>query len=106
MMGAVHENDTITSVRAIRKMGMTDAWCEVADVVLSASVAFLSRAVLHDDGRLMSNTPKSDRAKTVSNRNSATLNTALVESALSASEPKSSVTAKPRETYITMMLAP
>ena len=85
MMGAVHENDTSTSVNAMRNMLMSPL---VADALVSTAFAQLS-------GSLISNHPKNDRAKTTSSRNRKTLNTALVDMAFSVSLPKSAVTSSP-----------
>ena len=86
MMGAVHENDTSTNVKAMRKMLMSPL---VADALVSTLLAQLA-------GNLISNQPKNDRAKTTSSRNRKMLNTALVDMALSVSLPKRPVTQRPR----------
>ena len=85
MMGAVHENDTSTSVKAMRKM-------EIRPLVAEA---FESTALAHPSGNLISNHPKNDRAKTTSSRNRKMLNTALVDMAFSVSLPKTAVTSSP-----------
>ena len=85
MMGPVHEKDTSTSVKAIRKM-------DSKPLVL---LALLSTALDHLLGNLISNMPKNDRAKTTSSRHRKMLNTALVDRAFSALGPKIAVTIKP-----------
>ena len=96
MIGPVQENDTKASVNAIRKMLSNP-------VVLSD---FSSIFVDHDDGRVISNAPRNEAANTTNNRQKKILNTALVAKALRALAPKSNVTAKPSNTYITTMLRP
>ena len=86
MMGAVHENDTSTSVKAMRKMLISPL----------VSDAFVSTLLAHESGSLISNQPKKLRAKTTSSRNRKMLNTALVDMALSVSLPKTAVTSSPR----------
>ena len=85
MMGAVHENDTSTSVKAMRKM-------ERRPLVVEA---FVSTALAQLPGSLISNQPKNDRAKTTSKRNRKMLNTAFVDMAFSVSLPKTAVTSSP-----------
>ena len=84
-MGAVHENDTSTSVNAMRKM-------ESSPLVV---VALVSTLLAQLSGSLISNQPKNDRAKTTSSRKSRILNTALVDMALSVLLPKRAVTINP-----------
>ena len=86
MMGAVHENDTSTSVKAMRKMESRPL---VSDAFVSTELAQLS-------GNLISNQPKNDRANTTSSTNRKMLNTALVDMAFSVSEPKTAVTSNPK----------
>ena len=96
MIGPVHENDTNVRVKAMRKM-------------LSSPLVFsdfMSILLLHDDGSVISNAPKNEAANTMSSRQKKILNMALVERALRALAPKSSVTASPSTTYITTMDIP
>ena len=86
MMGAVHENDTNTRVKAMKKMLMRPL---VFEALVSTLLAQLS-------GSLISNHPKKERANTTSNRNRKMLNTAFVDMALRVSLPKSAVTNSPR----------
>ena len=86
MMGAVHENDTSTSVKAMRKMLSSPLVVE----------AFESTALAHESGSLISNHPKNDRAKTTNSRNRKMLKTAFVDMAFSVSEPKIPVTNSPK----------
>ena len=88
MMGPVQENDTSVSVNAMRKM-------------LSMPLVFSdfwSILLLHDDGCVISNAPKNEAANTMRSRQKNMLNTALVDRALSALAPKSSVTTRPSST--------
>ena len=85
MIGPVQEKLTNVSVKAIRKM-------ESRPLVLPA---FESTALLHFDGKRISNHPKKLSAKTTSNRKKKILNTALVAKALSDEAPKSTVISKP-----------
>ena len=96
MMGPVHENETSVRVNAMRNM-------------LSSPLAdsdLRSILLLHDEGRVISKAPKNDAAKTTRSRQKKMLNTALVDIALSAFAPNSSVTASPSTTYITTMDTP
>ena len=96
MIGPVHENDTKARVNAIRKMLRIP-------VVLPA---FSSTLFVHDEGSLISKPPRNDAPKTSNIRKKNTLNNAFVASLLSAAGPKSSVTAKPSNRYITTIDAP
>ena len=87
-MGPVHENDTSTSVKAMKKMLSRP-------VVLPAALSIL---LLHDAGNVISKAPKKEMAKTTSNRKKMMLHIALVDRALSALAPKASVTIKPMAT--------
>ena len=84
-MGAVQEKLTSTSVNAMRKMLSRPLVLE----------AFESTALAQRSGSLISNHPKNDSANTTSSRNRKILNTALVDSAFSVSEPKKAVTSSP-----------
>ena len=86
MIGPVQENDTSTSVNAIRKMLNRPL---VSEALVSTLLAQLS-------GSLISNQPKKLRANTTSNRKRNTLNTAFVDIAFSVSLPKSAVTSRPK----------
>jgi hypothetical protein len=88
MMGPVHEKDTSAKVNAIKKMLRRP-------VVASA---LLSTALLHFEGKVISNAPKNDAANTTSMRQKRRLNTALVERAFKALAPNIKVMAKPRVT--------
>ena len=88
MIGPVQEKDTNANVNAMRKM-------------LSKPVVFsalLSTALLHDEGKVISNAPKKEMANTTSIRKKKMLKMALVERALRALAPKSKVTNKPKAT--------
>ena len=86
IIGAVHENETSTSVKAMRKI-------ESNPLVFDA---FVSTAFAQLSGSLISNHPKNDSANTTNSTNKKILKTALVESALSVSEPKNAVTKRPK----------
>ncbi len=85
MIGPVQENDTSTSVNAMKKM-------LIRPVVRSA---LLSTPLLQREGSLMSNAPKNDMANTSRSRKNARLNTAFVARSLSLLAPKMSVIASP-----------
>ena len=88
MMGPVHEKDTSASVNAIRKM----------DSQPVAASDFWSALLTHEAGSVISKAPKKEAAKTTSSRQKKMLKTALVDSALRALAPKSSVTSSPSST--------
>ena len=88
IIGPVQEKDTSTKVKAIRKILTRPLVCE----------AFVSTLFAQLSGSLISNHPKKLQAKTTSNRNRNTLNTALVESEFSVSDPKMAVTNSPNPT--------
>ena len=88
MMGPVHEKDTNERVKAIRKMLRRPLVCS----------ALLSTALLHFDGRVISNAPKKEAANTTNIKKNRMLNTALVERAFKALAPKMSVMANPSVT--------
>ena len=96
IIGPVQENDTNDKVKAIRK-------------ILSSPVvrsALLSTALLHREGKVISNAPKNEAANTTSNKQKKILNTALVERSFNALAPNNKVMANPNTTYITTMEAP
>jgi hypothetical protein len=86
MMGAVHENDTNTNVKAMRKI-------DTSPVVFPALVSTLFAQL---SGSLISNHPKKLKAKTTSNRKMKILKTALVESELRVLGPNIAVTPMPK----------
>ena len=86
MIGAVQENDTSTSVNAIKNIEMRPVACEALE---STELAQLS-------GNLISNQPKNEKAKATSNANKKMLKTAFVESSLSLLGPKRAVMTKPK----------
>ena len=88
MIGPVHENDTITNVKAINKILRKP-------VVL---LDLLLRAVDHELGNVSSKAPKNEAAKITKMRKKMILTIALVLNALRAEAPKMSVTSKPRPT--------
>ena len=96
MMGPVHENETSTSVKAMKKM---------LRMPLERS-ALPSVAVLHLLGSLMSKAPKKEMAKSTSRAKKMRLKTALVAMSLSLPAPKMSVMAMPRPRKMTMMEKP
>ena len=96
IMGPVHENDTITSVNAMKNMLSKP-------VVRSAA---LSTLFDHESGSLILNMPKNEKANTTSSKKNTTLHTALVASALSESAPEIAVTTNPSARYMTMIDKP
>ena len=88
MIGPVHENETSTSVKAIRKM--------LSSPVVRSDCA--SIFVDHDEGSVSSKAPKKEAAKTTNNRAKKMLNHALVDRAFSALAPNNSVTSRPSTT--------
>ena len=96
MIGPVHENDTSTNVKAIKKM------LRMPDVVS----ALLSMRFVHDEGSTNSNAPKNDTANSTNNAKKMMLNTAFVDKSFSALAPKSPVMSSPMATYIIMIEAP
>ena len=96
MIGPVHENDTKARVNAIRNM--------LSNPVVLSDLA--STLFCQDEGNVISKAPKNEAANTTNNRQKKILNIALVARALRALAPKSNVTAKPSNTYITTMLKP
>src|SRR5690606_13484507 len=75
-IGPVHENDTMASANAMKNIPM-----------IPPRSACLSTLFAHELGKLMSNAPKNDAAKTTNIKKNITLNNTLVERALSASAP-------------------
>ena len=96
MIGAVHEKDTMTSVKAINKILRKPLVVR----------ALLSSAVDQESGRVISNRPKNESAKTTNKRKKKIFTTALVLSSFSADAPKRIVTNRPKPTYKIMMLRP
>ena len=86
MIGPVQENETSTSVNAIRKMLNRPL----------VSEAFASTLLAQLSGSLISNQPKKLRANITSKRKRNTLKTAFVDIAFSVSLPKSAVTSRPK----------
>ncbi len=87
-MGPVQEKETNDKVNAIRKM---------LSRPLVAS-ALLSTAVLHREGKVISNAPKKEASNSTSIWEMRMLNTALVECAFFSQATKKSVMAKPSVT--------
>ncbi len=88
MIGPVQLNDTMTSVKAMKRMERKPVVADdLADIF-----------VLHDDGSVSSKAPKNEAANTTRMRKKMILTTALVESALSADAPKMAVMSRPRPT--------
>ena len=88
MIGPVQENETSDKVNAIRNMLNRPVVCS----------ALLSTALLHFEGRVISNAPKNDAANTTSIRKKKILKTALVDKSFNALAPKISVMASPKAT--------
>jgi len=81
--GAVHENDTNTNVRAIKK---------IPEKLLV--LAFESTLLVQEEGNVISNAPKKDIPKTMNNKNTKILNAALVDIWYKVSFPKINVRKK------------
>ena len=96
IIGPVHEKDTSTRVNAMRNI------LKRPDVLL----AFSSTLFVQEDGNVSSNPPRNDAPNTTSIRKKNILNTALVDRALSAPAPNTSVTAIPSNRYITTIEIP
>lgn len=75
--GAVHENDTSTSVSAIKK---------IPEKLFVP--AFESTLLVHEEGNVISNAPKKDIPKTMNSINTKMLNAALVDIWYNVSFPK------------------
>ena len=86
MIGPVQEKLTRARVNAMRKMLINPDDDE----------AFLSTALFHEEGRVISKPPRKEAPKTTSIRKKNMLKMALVDKALSAEAPKMAVTASPR----------
>ena len=96
MIGPVQEKDTRASVNAMKKM--------LRYPVVEST--FESILLLHDAGRVISNPPMKEIAKSTRRRKKAMLKPAEVASSLRADAPKIAVTIRPSKTYITMIDAP
>src|SRR5699024_8529381 len=88
IIGPVQEKDTSESVNAIKKI--------LNNPVVDS--ALLSTALLHFEGKVISNAPKNDAAKTTSIRKKRILKTALVDKAFNALAPKINVIVNPNTT--------
>ena len=88
MMGPVQENETSTSVSAMKKI-------ERRPVV---ELAFSSILLDHEAGRMISKPPRNEAAKTTSRAKRKRLNTAFVERAFSDEGPQMRVTSRPSPT--------
>ena len=87
IIGPVQENETNANVNAIKKMPMYPPLLDKLSVLFA-----------QDDGRVISNKPKNDSAKTTKTTKNNRLNQIFVDIALSASEPKVPVIIKPSAT--------
>ena len=76
-IGPVHENDTMASVNAMRNMPSRPP----------VLLALLSSLLPHDDGSVISNHPKKERAKTTSRAKKKRLTYALVARSFSLCAP-------------------
>ena len=86
-IGPVHEKDTIAKASAIKKMPTKPP--------LSA---FVSIFVPQELGKVISNAPKNEMAKTTSKKKNNKLNQTLVDKAFKEFAPKTPVTIEPRTT--------
>ena len=87
IIGPVHEKETSARVNAIRNILNSPLVDE----------ALLSTLLVHEDGKVISNHPKNERAKTTRSKKKRILKTAFVASALRLLAPKMAVIARPRE---------
>ena len=87
MIGPVHENDTKAKVNAIKKIPKFPPLLDKLSVLFA-----------QDDGNVISKTPKNDMAKMMKTTKNNKLNQMLVLMAFNASEPKTVVIIKPKET--------
>ena len=85
IIGPVHEKDTSTNVKAIKKM---------LNIPVVES-ALLSSLFVHEEGNTISNAPKKEMANITSNRKNNILNIAFVERSFSALAPKIPVISNP-----------
>jgi hypothetical protein len=90
--GAVHEKETSTRVRAIKK---------IPEILLV--LAFESILLVQEDGSVISNAPKNEIPKTINSRNTKMLKTALVEIWYKVSFPNIKVRAKANTVNIAMI---
>ena len=88
IIGPVHEKDTSTRVKAINRILMNPA----------VESALASSFVDHEDGKVISNAPKNETAKTTSKPKNNRLKTALVDKLFRALAPKISVIRIPNST--------
>jgi hypothetical protein len=86
IIGPVQEKDTITRVNAIKEI--------LTSPVVCSALSF--NAVDHDAGNVISKKPKNEIAKKTSNPKNTKLNTAFVDSLLSALAPNINVISIPK----------
>ena len=88
MIGPVQLNDTMTSVKAMKRIDRKPVVAEdFADIFVD-----------HDEGKVNSNAPKNDAANTTNMRKKMIFTTALVDKAFSADAPKMAVMSSPSPT--------
>lgn len=87
IIGPVQEKDTKASVNAIKNTPKYPPLPERLSVLFA-----------HEDGKVISNKPKKDKAKMIKTTKNNKLNHTFVDIALSASEPKTLVIIKPNDT--------
>jgi hypothetical protein len=85
MMGPVHENDTKTSVNAMKKM--------LSKPIELSALSFT--LLVQDDGNVISNAPKNETANTTSRAKNNKLKTALVDKSFRALAPNIAVMINP-----------
>ena len=83
--GPVHENDTKAKVKAMKKIPTSPARSDLRSILFT-----------HEEGRVSSNAPKNEAAKTTNSTKKKMLNHGSVDIALSASAPKRAETPTPR----------
>src|SRR5690606_24417331 len=87
IIGPVQENDTNAKLKAIKNNPIKPLPSDFASILFTKEL-----------GRVISNAPKKDAAKTTKIRKKTKLNTPLVENAFSASDPKAIVMSMPNAT--------
>ncbi len=87
IIGPVQENETNDKLKAIKNKPTKPPLSDLASILLTKEL-----------GKVISNAPKKDAANPTNNKKKMKLNTPLVESALSASDPNAIVIIIPKAT--------
>ncbi|GAB3910437.1 hypothetical protein GCM10028826_18960 [Mucilaginibacter boryungensis] len=94
-IGPVQEKETRANVAAMKNRPAIPAWSPMRSTLLT-----------HFEGKLMSNPPNREMAKASKIIKNRKLKIPFVERLFSASAPNNTVTARPRSTYMTIILRP